>query len=137
VERVLRLPTISAIIFATALPAAAADDSATATHAATYLKIAPSPQTDDGQEPVCSPPTCLLLLPNDIWKRDLMRRNTPIYLNENEVVKDRSRRDALAARFAETPHVEAKIGDTSCLSTLHFVPGFDSHSILSLLHCGF
>ena len=134
----LRLSAVSAIVFVTALPAAAADDSATSTRLTPYLKIAPSPHTDDDQTPACAPPACLLLLPNDLWKHDATRRIAQDYVNENAVVVDRSRRNALAARFAETPPViETTIGDTSCLSTLNLIPGFKGGAMTKVLHCGF
>lgn len=136
-ERVLRLPAISAIVFVTALPAAAADDSALSAQFAPSFKIAPLPHADDGKAPVCPPPACVLQLPNDLWKRDTTRRGTPDYLNENAVVLDRSRRNALAARFTDPPFIETRIGDTSCLSTLNLIPGFKGGAMTKVLHCGF
>ncbi len=132
----LRLPAISAIVFATALPAAAADDSTLSARFAPSFKIVPLPQTEE-QAPVCSPPPCALQLPDDLWKHDAARRGTADYLNENAVVTDRSRRDALAARFTETPLLETKIGDTSCLSTLNLIPGLEGGVMTKVLHCGF
>ena len=135
-ECVLRLPAISAIVFATALPAAAADDSALSAQFAPSVKIAPSPQTDD-QAPACSPPPCALQLPTDIWKHDAIRQAAQDDLNEDAVVVDRSRRNALAARFTETPLLETRIGDTSCLSTLNLIPVLKRGVMTKVLHCGF
>jgi hypothetical protein len=132
----LRLSAISVIVFATALPAAAADDSTLSARFAPSFKIAPLPQTEE-RAPVCSPPPCALQLPTDAWKHDATRRGTGNYLNEDAVVIDRSRRDALAARFTETPPLETKIGDTSCLSTLNLIPGFKGGAMTKVLHCGF
>jgi hypothetical protein len=131
----LRLPAISAIVLVAALPAAADDLTLSAKFAPSF-KTAPSPHTDD-QAPVCSPPPCALQLPNDAWKRDAARRGTEDYLNEDAVVIDRSRRNALATRFIETPPLETKIGDTSCLSTLNLIPGFKGGAMTKVLHCGF
>lgn len=84
----------------------------------------------------CPPEGCPLKLPDDLWKNDTLAKQRRDHVNAASVIKDRSRREELDAKFAETPVIETQIGNSSCWVTPKFV-GMDEKSILKFLHCGF
>jgi len=85
----------------------------------------------------CPPAICGLRLPDDLWKRDALKKQPEAYLNAATVVIDRSRRQGLDQRFTETPLLETRLGDSSCLGSLMIAKDFQDKAIMKFLRCGF
>lgn len=134
---VFRHVLLSSIVFAAAFPAAAADDSMTRAEVAPSAESPSAPSAEQDNPVTCPPEGCPLKLPDDLWKNDTLAKQRRDHVNAASVIKDRSRREELDAKFAETPVIETQIGNSSCWSTLKFVPGMNDRSIMKLLHCGF
>jgi hypothetical protein len=137
VRLVVRRFLLSSVVLAAAFPAAGADDSLT------HAERAPTAESPIESAPgedspfACPPDGCALRLPEDLWKEDALAKQKREHINAASVIKDQSRRQELDTRFAETPVIETRIGNTSCLSTLSFVPGLNGQSLIKFLHCGF
>lgn len=129
----LRQSLISTLVFAAMLPAALADESRLSAQVAPSLKTIPAPLPDlREKEQGCDPAVCGLVLPEDLWKRDAPGKTGNGYMNEDAIVRDRSRRNALDVRFQETPPVEIRLGKSNCFISPQFVDG-----IFRVLKCGF